>query len=335
IVGPPPMPTPTTTEGPTGSGTISGTGTTTSLDTTLVLEGTSSGGTTTTATTTTEGTSTGSACGQALGTCDALDLLFVIDNSGSMMEDNGVLIPALASVQELLVSQLEGVCSYHIGVTTTEPALDFPAQAGCEVRGALSRGGVLCPDGPWDDPEHVPWVSEHDDIQSLGCLFGVMQEQDDDEKQLDTILAAVGEELGAPGGCNEGFVRDGVPLIVVLVTDEDDDDDSSTPGEDPDRTGSALAPEDWWEALTAIKAPADLSMVLLASTNPGTCSFTPEPGSSDGTGAAASDTTGGSGATGGSGGCGCRSDRGPTPGPVALVLVALGLLGRRRRGLAR
>ncbi|MEM9462648.1 MAG: hypothetical protein AAGF11_51345 [Myxococcota bacterium] len=255
-----------------------------SIDPTVVLDDTSSSGSgsgSTTMATTASSDSTGGSCGQAVGTCDALDLLFVIDNSGSMQEDNNVLIPVLASLQGLLLAQVENMCSFHIGVTTTEPQPSFQPTE-CQVRGALSQAGVLCPD-LWEGTDHPPWISEEDDISKLGCLFGVGENEEDDEKQFDTLLAALGPELAAPGACNEGFMREGVPLLIVMVTDEDDDDDSSTPGEAPDRTGSAGGPFNWWDQLTQIKDLDEMAMVLLASTDPLTCNWTPD--STDGEGA--------------------------------------------------
>ncbi|MEX1367346.1 MAG: vWA domain-containing protein [Nannocystaceae bacterium] len=284
VVGSAPAPTATDTEAP-DTGTSVGTGsagdsTTAPADTTAAA---TSRGTTDEGTTTITGT-TGPGCGVAIGECEAVDVLFVVDNSGSMEDDNAQLIPAFANVDELVGNLVDGPCTYHLGVTTTEIAPDFqPAR--CQQRGALSRAGAIC--DPWaDDPEHPPWVSETDSLNLLGCLLAVGTNYDTDEKQLQTVLEALGDVQQGPGGCNEGFMREGVPLIVVLITDEDDDDDSADPFESPERTGSAGGPNSWWNELTAIKDPSELGMVVLASTDPGTCDpWTPASGLSDGDGA--------------------------------------------------
>jgi hypothetical protein len=243
-------------------------------------------GTSTTGSTTTAATddTTGPACGRAIGSCDAVDVLFLVDNSGSMVDDNTQLIPAFANVEELVGGVIDGPCTYRIGVTTTESALEFQPVR-CQQRGALSRAGAICPD-PWPgDPEHPPWISETDEISQLGCLLAVGTNQDTDEKQLDTVIAALGPALQGPGGCNEGFMRAGVPLLVILVTDEDDDDDSADPAEAVSRTGSAGDPTDWWDQLTALKPASELGMVVLAATDPAGCRWIPSIGNSDGTGA--------------------------------------------------
>jgi len=228
-------------------------------------------------------TSTGAACGEAVGSCEAVDVLFVIDNSGSMGDDNAQLIPAFSNINQLVGSLIDGPCTYRVGVTTTEVAPDFqPAE--CQQRGALSRAGAVCAD-PFGDPEHPPWISETDPISTLGCLLAVGTDYDTDEKQLQTIIESVGPSMQGPGGCNEGFMREGVPLIVILVTDEDDDDDSATPGEAAHRTGSAGDHFSWYEDLTALKPARELGVVVLAATQAEGCDWSPAPGNSDGTGA--------------------------------------------------
>jgi hypothetical protein len=283
VSGPPSMPgTGSTDDGPilpSSSGQSSA-----AEDTTPALDtGTGTTGSTTAVTTTDDGT-TGPACGRAIGSCDAVDVLFLVDNSGSMVDDNTQLIPAFADVEGLVSAVIDGPCTFRIGVTTTESALEFQPLR-CQQRGALSRAGAICPD-PWPgDPEHPPWIAETDEISQLGCLLAVGTEQDTDEKQLDTLIAALGPDLQGPGGCNEGFMRPGVPLLVILVTDEDDDDDSDDPAEAPFRTGSAGDPSDWWEQLTARKPASELGMVVLAATDPAGCDWMPSTGDSDGTGA--------------------------------------------------
>ncbi len=199
---------------PDGSGSTTGV----TSGTTVVIDGTSSGDGTSASTTAQTTGSTGAACGEAVGSCDAVDVLFVVDNSGSMEDDNAQLIPAFGNVNELVGPLIAGPCTYRIGVTTTETAPDFqPAE--CQVRGAMSRAGAICAD-PFGDPEHPPWVSEADDISTLGCLLAVGTNYDTDEKQLETTIESLGPELQGPGGCNEGFLRPDAILVLVVVTDD-------------------------------------------------------------------------------------------------------------------
>jgi len=233
-----------------------------------------------------ESSSSGPSCGQAIGVCDKVDVLIVMDNSGSMSEEFAAFVPALAEFTDLLDSVFGGLCSYHLGLTTTEVAPDYQSEV-CHVRGALSRSGALLGgDSCFGDDAHPPYLDESDALTAIGCLFAVGQNYDDDEKQLDTALAALSPELGAPGACNEGFLRDDAALIVVFITDEDDDDDSLDPNEAPGRTGSVGAPTDWFDRLTAIKPPTAVGVLALIANGPDACApWQPSSGNSDGEGA--------------------------------------------------
>jgi hypothetical protein len=232
-----------------------------------------------------ESSTTGPACGREVGLCDSIDILFLVDNSGSMNDVVSKLIPAFTNINELLGGAISGFCSYRIGVTSTEVAPDYQDPE-CQVRGALHRSGALLGgQSCFSDPDHPPWVSEEDNLSTLGCLLAVGQNYDTDEKQLETVLAALGPELAAPGACNEGFLRDDAALLIVIVSDEDDDDDSMKPNEAPDRTGSAGDPGDWFSELTAIKPASNIGVLALVANDPAGCDWMPAPGLSDGTGA--------------------------------------------------
>jgi hypothetical protein len=229
---------------------------------------------------------TGPQCGTAIGSCDALDVLFVIDSSGSMSEEFAAFIPALANFSDLLGEVLAGPCSYHLGITSTEPAPDFQPRE-CQLRGALSRSGsLLGGDSCFGDDAHPPFVTEADDISTLGCLFAVGQNNASDEKQMDTVLAALSPELAAPGACNEGFLRDDAALVIVVISDEDDDDDSADPNENPTRTGSAGDPTEWFARIGAIRPPGSTGVLGLLASDRAACDpWMPSPGNGDGDGA--------------------------------------------------
>jgi hypothetical protein len=203
-----------------------------------------------------------------------------------MSEDFGTLLPAFTDFDAIAEAFVQGFCSYHIGVTSTEVAPDYQPLP-CQVRGALHGSGALAAkEGCWpEDPKHPPWITEADPLSNLGCLITVGQDYGDDEKQIDTVLAAIGPELAAPGACNEGFLREDTPLIVVIVSDEDDNDDSMTPGEDPSRTGSMGDPGDWFDWITQIRSARNLGVILIGGVQAGGCNWTPLPRTDDGTGA--------------------------------------------------
>jgi hypothetical protein len=222
----------------------------------------------------------------AIGTCDAVDVLLVVDNSGSMSDEFAQFIPALANFADLLDEVLAGLCSYHIGVTTTEPAPDFqPVE--CQIRGALSRSGALLGgDSCFGDDAHPPFLTEADSTATLGCLMAVGMNYDSDEKTMDTAIAAISPELGAVGACNEGFLREDAALVIVLITDEDDDDDSLEPNESIERTGSTGDPTEWFARIGAVKPAISTGVLGLVASDDTVCEpWMPSPGLSDGEGA--------------------------------------------------
>ncbi|MEZ4430237.1 MAG: hypothetical protein R3A51_21370 [Nannocystaceae bacterium] len=69
------------------------------------------------------------------------------------------------------------------------------------------------------------------------------------------LAAAVAPAINAPGGCNDGFLRDDALLMVTMVT----------PGIDQSFTGSV---EEWYEAVVAAKHGDPEAIVMLLIGNP-------------------------------------------------------------------
>lgn len=118
------------------------------------------------------------------------DILFVVDQSGSMDDDSAVLGGAFTTFIDTVSALTNG---WHLGVVTTD--------SGC------MNGGVL-----------------DASTRDLAATFAsaVLYGEDRDivyDEALFQILDAALRETGA-GGCNEGFLRAGAPLHVIFVSDE-------------------------------------------------------------------------------------------------------------------
>jgi hypothetical protein len=205
------------------------------------------------------------------------DVLFVIDNSGSMAQEQASLITAIPSIARSLVtndvlgndnpddpSTLDDNTSIfrdvHMGVVTTDLGTANSAIQTCNLQpigeaGALrGRGfGAGCPDVL---PEFVT-VSSIDDVESavtnLSCLANVGTTGCGFEQPLESMLMALtpststlrfaGGLLGSADTLNEGFVRSDSVLIVILLTDEEDCsffDSRLVDGSDPTVDGTNL-----------------------------------------------------------------------------------------------
>lgn len=221
----------------------------------------------------------GPQCGAAIGSCDKIDILLVIDNSGSMTNDE--LQDLLADpdfVDELLPALTTEPCDVQVGITTTDPAPGWQPEP-CRTIGALNQGSAFADDCWGDNP---PYYRSGDDVNGLLCAIVPGNEYDPDEQQINALIRGIEPDMTGEGACNEGFIRDDAKLLLLLITDEDDDDD----GEDlipfPGRTGSGGDPQEWFGRITAVKDPADVGFLGIVPTSQAACGdFMPLSGDED------------------------------------------------------
>lgn len=133
-----------------------------------------------------------------------VDILWVIDNSNSMTEEQATLRSGFS----LFADQLdESGTDFHLGVISTSFDYDDPTR------------GVLVGDPPYLTPED-DYVSAFTQRATLGI------DGSDKEKGLEAALYALQPTMTFEGGPNAGFVRPDAQLLVVFVSDEEDCSDS-------------------------------------------------------------------------------------------------------------
>jgi hypothetical protein len=94
-------------------------------------------------------------------------------------------------------------------------------------------------------------VDGQTDVEAtFACVAEVGTHGNGNEKAMQSIVTAVGEDLNAPAACNDGFVRDDALLVVTFITDEED-------------LGSMGDPTSWRDALVDAKNGDDTAMVVL------------------------------------------------------------------------
>ena len=186
-------------------------------------------------------------------TSNQVDLLFVVDNSNSMSEEQQVLIRHIDMLVEELLSPTVDVETghlaapvndLHIGVVTTDMGTDGytimtcnnPVNGDNGILQNIGRADGCMPSYSAPDclrPE-CPWLTHSDDFPDDGsepgnppiwedftCIASLGTGGCGFEQQLESGLAALtSQEL--PGRPNEGFLRDDSIVAVVIVTDEDD-----------------------------------------------------------------------------------------------------------------
>ncbi len=207
-------------------------------------------------------------------TCTNVDVLFVIDDSGSMADQQASLAASVPGFIAGIEQKLADADSLHVGVVTSD-AYTYN-EAGCRQLGDLvtQTGGQnssnqVCT--PFASGGRYLDETEPDFDSKFACIAKVGTLGDDDEKMMGAMLGALEPARNDPGGCNEGFHRLDSLLVVVLVTDEDDAPEPY--GCDPndvfgtngcDTVGSGGTPDDWYAQLLAYKANLPENIVVLS-----------------------------------------------------------------------
>ena len=205
--------------------------------------------------------------------CKKVDLLFVIDNSGSMEDEQSNLVASFPGFIDAMQTTLSDTQGYNVGVTSSDL---YPGAFDCLQEGALvtrttGQGSSNAQCEPYSSGKR--FMTEADDLaEKFACAAQVGIDGDGNERPAQTMLAAVSDGMTAPGACNEGFIRDDALLVVVIITDEEDDHEQmgcvgGNVNADP-QPGSNGEPPDWYDALVAVKGGNEKSIVVLSLVGP-------------------------------------------------------------------
>lgn len=201
--------------------------------------------------------------------CKKVDLLFVIDNSGSMADEQINLVNSFPDFVSEMQAKLGNTESYHVGVVTSD---NNPFNgAGCNIYGGLVNrtGGVnssnqVC--GPYAGGKN--WMSEADDLATkFACAGQVGTGGSGNEQPMYAMLQAVQPQNQAPGACNDGFIRPDALLVVVIIADEEDDHEVDGCQQLP-QSGSPGDPATWYTGLTVAKNSVESNIVVLSLVGP-------------------------------------------------------------------
>ena len=214
--------------------------------------------------------------------CEAIDFLFVIDNSGSMGDNQQNLINSFPGFISKIQETIADVDSYHIMVVKTDeywndctiecnffPFLcQFDGVDGCAgpptVCDATLGSGVNFPIGDDASNQYCDltggqrYITPQEPLnllpQKFTCIASVGTDGDSSEKPMGAMTEAVGPALNGPGGCNTGFLRDEAVLVITIITDEEDGDSNGTPA-------------GWYQNIIAQKAGDGSGVVVLGLIN--------------------------------------------------------------------
>jgi hypothetical protein len=174
-----------------------------------------------------------------------VDILFVIDDSGSMSEEQAALITSFPRFIEILGGIVGDLPNVHIGVVSTDVGVGGYVQGGCtgagddgrlqntpRVVGCAPPAGAFLEDvGREDGSRQRNYTGELKDafsciaqLGTTGCGF---------EQPLESMRRA----LDGSDPFNAGFLRPSAYLAVIFLTDEDDCSASDPSLFDPYATG--------------------------------------------------------------------------------------------------
>lgn len=204
---------------------------------------------------------------QRFTACDKVDILFVIDDSGSMADNQRSLVASFDGFMRGVRARLASVQSYHIGVVTSD---DYYANAqGCGAIGSLvtRTGGPassMMDCAPFAGGARYLTEAEPDLAAKFRCMGQLGSGGDDNERMARSMLNAVSPRYNAAGACNAGFARRDSLLVLVLITDEDDvDEPCMTPG-CIGNLGSGGAADDWVRELSGYREGLTQNVVVLS-----------------------------------------------------------------------
>ncbi|HSN27103.1 MAG TPA: hypothetical protein VLT45_12480 [Kofleriaceae bacterium] len=167
-----------------------------------------------------------------------LDVLFVVDNSPSMLDKQQSLATNFPRMIDVLATLDDGVPDLHIGVVTSDlgtsgsqtppgPTIGTPGVGGCAGTGdagALRQTTAMT----------APYLADGTYTGALRDAFATLARVGDGGCGFEQHLGAMRRALDS-NATNAGFLRDSANLAVVILADEDDCSvaDSAFFGTDP------------------------------------------------------------------------------------------------------
>jgi hypothetical protein len=199
--------------------------------------------------------------------CTKVDFLFVIDNSGSMADEQDNLTNSFPGFISGIQSALMQVDEYQVGVVTTDAYGPNTAVPGCnQLGGLVTRTGgsdsssSVC--GPYAAGNN--YMTEADDLDTaFACAADVGTAGDGCERPMDAMTVVLDKNLGGAGQCNDGYLRDDALLVLVIITDEYEGSG------DPEGCNSSGNPGSWYDTVVASKLGIPENAVALGLLNYG------------------------------------------------------------------
>lgn len=202
--------------------------------------------------------------------CKKVDIIFVVDGSGSMADEQTNLLSAFPQFISTMQSELDDAEGFNVGVVRTDgnDISCVPGRPGVLVTRNFAAGSSMDTCTPY--ASGLRYMTQQDDLdEKFTCAARVGIGGDGDEQPMASVIAALTSPNIDAGECNEGFLRDDALLVIVIITDEEDDHETEEEacGNEPGM-GSPGDPEDWFDAIVATKGGIESNIVVLSLIGP-------------------------------------------------------------------
>lgn len=156
--------------------------------------------------------------------CKKMDIVFIVDNSPSMKEEQdnlGANFPKFIDIINSYKTEAGDLLDYRVAITTTDDNGKQPDSG--KFRKVRGTGSVTCNPGPNNDP----WLTRADtDIAShFACRAAVGVDGSPLERPLECARLSVTDRItDGKNAMQDGtpFLREDALLAFVIITDEDE-----------------------------------------------------------------------------------------------------------------
>jgi hypothetical protein len=158
-----------------------------------------------------------------------IDLLFVIDNSLSMGDEQASLVANFGKFMDALSAAAGGLPNVHIGVVSSDVGAGGFGWSGCPGEGddgllqATARSQCTPPNGKFiEDVADPDGTRRKNYTDSLANTFKCIAELGTGGCGFEHHMESMKRALDGSRPENAGFLRDGAILAVIFIADEDD-----------------------------------------------------------------------------------------------------------------
>jgi hypothetical protein len=165
-----------------------------------------------------------------------IDVLFMIDDSSSMVRDQANLVMSLSAFMDVLKAMPGGLPDVHLAVVTSDMGAGDGSISGCAGHGdngvfryaptgscvetGLLPGATFIADTGGAAPETNFGLADVTSV--LECIAQTGSEGCGYEHQLASVARALGADGSPAPPENVGFLRPDAALAIIMLTDEDD-----------------------------------------------------------------------------------------------------------------